>query len=558
MYKINRKKNINWFAIGILALPLIVAGSYLWVTSIFSAIENYRSPLADSAPEPGTPLGQPLTGRVVLVIVDALRYDTSTDISVMPELDQLRTMGASAQMSSRPPSFSAPGWTTILTGAWPDINDSQPFNPPDEDSVRSFTQDDIFAAADRIGLDTAIAGYFWFDQMLKNSGLDTSFFTMGEDDAADQEVMSHALPWLDDEYALILIHLDQVDFAGHHEGGVIDPHWDQAAARVDTMIGRLADNLDLTRETILIVSDHGQIDKGGHGGAEPVTLLEPFIAAGAGIVPGQYSPIQMVDIAPTVAVLLGTNIPATNQGRPLLELVEVSTDQAVAILDAEMEQQSALLAAYAQAIGQSVEIADTEAIVSSTQMAMEQARMGKLAQERIWRNMIALFLAILPGYFLFLQREKRTLWLIVAALIYLGIFNLRYLLLDKNPYGLSWITGMMDFILYIAVTTGIAIIPAWLISMLGLRSLGNTVRKSAADALGIVWFIIYLLAIPILLNFSVNGMVADWTLPQFTVQYLGFFFLCQVLFVSVIGLLLVGMSAGIGYLRHKSLHLSSR
>ena len=41
--------------------------------------------------------------------------------------------------------------------------------------------------------------------------------------------------------------------------------------------------LDLTRDTIVITSDHGHIDAGGHGGDETVVITEPFVLAGAGV-----------------------------------------------------------------------------------------------------------------------------------------------------------------------------------------------------------------------------------------------------------------------------------
>ncbi|MBI4731987.1 MAG: alkaline phosphatase family protein [Chloroflexi bacterium] len=546
MRNLRRTKPINWFVLGILSLPLVAIGAYFWATGIFSALENHRSPLQAAAPAPGAELGEPLTRRVVIVLMDALRYDTSTDAALMPVLNELRIEGASAIMTSRPPSFSAPGWTTLLTGAWPDINDSQPFNPPDDLSVRTFTQDDIFAAADRSGLNAAVSGYTWFEGMLADSGLDDGFYTPGEDDAADQEVVAAALPWLTGDYQLILIHIDQIDYAGHHEGGPISPNWDAAAARSDALLGEIAAQLDLELDTLIVVSDHGQIDKGGHGGNEPVTMVEPFVAIGAGILPGQYSEIKMADVAPTLAVLLGTNLPASSQGRPLLEMLDIPPEQALVVLEAEKIQQSGLLAAYSDAIGQPAEAEESEAVVSATQLAMEKARMGRLAQERIWRNMIALFLAIVPGYLLYVRKEKKALWMLGGALVYLAIFGLRYIVLDKNTFGLSWIPGMAEFIVYMAVTTGIALILAWLAVMFGLRVHRYGPRQAAGSALGSVWFILYVLSIPILLNFAVNGVTATWTLPEFTTQYLGFFALAQVMFVSAIGLLLVGVSALIG------------
>jgi len=61
-------------------------------------------------------------------------------------------------MHSRPPSYSQPGYSTLLVGAWPDLNDGPAFNLEYED-IPTFTQDDLFTAAHRAGLKTAISAF---------------------------------------------------------------------------------------------------------------------------------------------------------------------------------------------------------------------------------------------------------------------------------------------------------------------------------------------------------------------------------------------------------------
>ena len=113
-----------------------------------------------------------------------------------------------------------------------------------------------------------------------------------------------------------------MDYAGHHEGGPIDPRWDEAASRADGLLKQIATTMDLTKDTLLVISDHGQIDMGGHGGQDPIVLLEPFVLVGKGVIPGDYGDVEMVDVAPTVAAILGTNIPATNQGHPKIAMFD--------------------------------------------------------------------------------------------------------------------------------------------------------------------------------------------------------------------------------------------
>src|SRR5450756_2413473 len=160
---------INWVLFGILGLVFLAIGALIWAFGLMDSAQSYRSPLANIPPTPGQILGSPVTRRVVIVLIDALRYDASINTTIMPFLHNLRSLGASAMMHSQPPSFSAPGWATILTGAWPYINDSQLFNPPDPHSARPYTQDAIFADAQRAGLNTAVSGYAWFQGLLANS-----------------------------------------------------------------------------------------------------------------------------------------------------------------------------------------------------------------------------------------------------------------------------------------------------------------------------------------------------------------------------------------------------
>jgi hypothetical protein len=541
------RRPINWIAIGILGCLAVAVGAYFWATDLMGSGFAYRSPLADSAPQPGDPTGAPITRKLVIVLVDALRLDTSLDTQTMPFMNELREQGAYASMHSRPPSFSAPGWNTILSGAWPEINDAQIFNPSDFENVRTFTQDDLFAAADRAGLKTAVSGYAWFEQMLAVSGVDAGFYTPGEDLQADIEVVDNALPWLLDDYQLILIHLDQVDYAGHHEGGPRDPNWAAAARRVDDHLRQIAAGLDLAQDTLLVISDHGHIDQGGHGGPEAVTLAEPFILVGQGVLPGEYPQVEMADIAPTAAALLGTNLPASNQGRVLFEMLNINPDQETALQAADLAQKQTLLEAYELAIGTQAASRPDPADAASYLAAMDQARTGRLARERVWRNVLAVFLAFTPAYLLFLRRDRRSLWMLTGALVYLAVFNFRFAVLDNHTYSLSSVEGEMWLIQYVAVTALIALLAGWLVAMLGLRAFRQAPGQAARLSLGSIWFILYLLLLPILLNFAMHGTLVTWTLPEFYILFIALLAIIQSLFVAAAGLLLTGLAAGIAW-----------
>jgi len=115
----------------IVRLILVLA---LGTGAIFLALElmdnlyGYRSPLSENPPVPGRSFGEPMGERVIYVLIDGLRYDTSQKTEVMPFLNQLRNQGASAKMNSQTPSFSSPGYGSLLTGAWPYLSDAPVFN----------------------------------------------------------------------------------------------------------------------------------------------------------------------------------------------------------------------------------------------------------------------------------------------------------------------------------------------------------------------------------------------------------------------------------------------
>jgi hypothetical protein len=87
------KKNI-WLFLGILLLLAVAAIAYFGATAIMDSLFNFRSPLSNDPPPSGVSLGEPLTDRLVIILVDALREDTSLNKDVMPYLNELRQGGA--------------------------------------------------------------------------------------------------------------------------------------------------------------------------------------------------------------------------------------------------------------------------------------------------------------------------------------------------------------------------------------------------------------------------------------------------------------------------------
>ncbi|MGD0707370.1 MAG: alkaline phosphatase family protein [Anaerolineaceae bacterium] len=546
-------KRVLWLVIGIVVCLIIATGAYFWATGMIDSLYAFRSPLEANPPTPGEQLGQPVTHTLVFVLIDGLRYDTSLKTDVMPNLNKLRQMGASATMHSQVPSYSEPGYSTLLIGGWPYLHDGPAMNL-DYADIPTFTQDNLFSAAHRAGLKTAISGYNWFQKLVPQDAVTTSFYTPGEDRVADQQVMEAALPWVKSgDYSLILIHLDQVDYAGHHEGGPQDIRWDQAANRCDTYLGQIMASLDLQKDTIMVVSDHGHILLGGHGGQDADVLVEPFVIAGAGVKPGQYGNMYMIDVAPTLAALLGTNIPATAQGQVLTQLLNLPQDISAKLPDAEASEQKQLLVDYTAAIGRPVATNDipTGGNVVPYENLLGAARQVRLSGERLPRAIVAVIVMVIPLVIVFLKRKTSLLWMLAGGMLFLALFNLRYALIDHYTYSLSSLTGVMPFITYCAVTVAIALLVSWLLVAFGLKLFRGEPLLAAGNVLSFVFITLYLVCIPVAANYALNGVLITWTIPSFLPSFLGLMGLIQALLVAVLGVVLTGVTALVARLANR-------
>ncbi len=520
----------------------LAGGAYFWATGIMDSLYAYRSPLRDSPPAPGQALGDPITRRVVFVLVDALRVDTASQPDVMPFLNELRQQGAWATMHSRPPSYSAPSYSVLLTGAWPGVSDGPALNL-DYEEIPAWTQDNLFSAVHRAGSKTAVSGYNWFEKLIPTAAVGDSFYTAGEDHAADRDVVDAALPWLrDGADRFVLIHIDQVDYAGHHEGGPQDPRWDASAKRADDLLREIVAALDLSQDTLFVCSDHGQIDQGGHGGHDPIVLIEPFVLVGAGVRPGEYGDVNMVDVAPTLAAMLGVNVPASSQGRVRTEMLTFAPDRVEIIQNALEVQQSQLVDLYQTAIGRRVAVEPGQDPVAAHQVAMEAARTARLNAERLPRVILALVLILISAVVMFRQRGRDLAWLLGGAVLYQVLFNFRYAVLDRLTYSLSSVVSANELILYCAITALIALAVSWLVSSLGLGVFRRQPRQAGEFALGLTFVTIYLLSLPVLWGFALNGVLVTWTLPDMGSLFLAFVVLIQILLVAALGLVLAGLA----------------
>jgi len=330
--------------LSVMVLIIIGPGSYLWAMVLLDSLYKYQSPLKGKLP-----LGQPthpLVQQVVMVIVDGLRYDTSLE---MPYLNSLREEGASAVMVgiSNPASQSA--WTTLVSGAGPEINGAPFLDPEHTDEIQPIAIDHLYVEVQRAGFTGGLAGSNWWQKMVPDRFLYAQFFVEDED-AADEQVVDTALRFLKNFHLnYLLIHLNQVDQASRRYG-VASSEYRQAALGVDALMRDIAQATDVQRNVLIVVSDYGHPKRGERGQYGQMVLTVPFVMVGPAVVPGDYGQIAPEDVAPTVAALLGTAIPSAAQGHIPFDMLRMDEVQRAVKQVTQAQQRLELGRAYLRSV----------------------------------------------------------------------------------------------------------------------------------------------------------------------------------------------------------------
>jgi len=523
----------------LILLVLFIFQANRWQGRLFASALTYRSFLTDTLLLPGDSL-TPQVSRVVLVIIGGLGYDAMQTFD-LPTLERLRESGASALMQSQPPSYTEPAWLALLSGIQPAFNNGARFNRQTEADNGPMNIETIFHSAQHHGIGTALAGSIRWRSVVPPSLLDTSVFTSFEGTEGDQQIIDSLGPMIDNEdLGLILVYFNQIDYAGYNSGGIASETYEKAIQQVDDHFNTLLDMLDLARTTLIITSDRGHIDQGGNGGHDLAVLQQPFIMAGRGVIPGTYSPIEQVDIAPTVAMLLGLNLPPGNQGRPLVEMISISErDRANALLNLA-KQRILLTGAYLNALG--APLPDTSAIeraedffannnyagaaelaqllVDQTDQAALRAKTVRLGQEQ--RQRFLLVFGLILGLIIFTLWRRTELWsyALLAALVGLATYHGLYWLADQ-PYSFSAITSM-EQVWYDTLPRVALSLLAGLLFYIALLILQQYTKIDIVliSSYEFVFFFAWGFLMPALYGFWRYGLTITWFFPDMATLFL--------------------------------------
>jgi predicted AlkP superfamily pyrophosphatase or phosphodiesterase len=269
---------------------------------------------------PAMAAGQSPEARVLVIGIDGVRVDMLARAGT-PTLDSLAAAGFfSDEAKTRVRTVSGPGWSSMLTGVRTakhgvDSNDFSGNRYEDWPDFltrleREHPQLGTFAVLDWPPLGTTDSGGpLISDAIDVKLNFDGETDGYGPADSASVEAASAHLAVADVHAAFV--YLGDPDVVSH-ETDSFSAEYRASIERADAQVARLLRALrsrpDYETENwlVLVSTDHGRNDAGGHGGGSPSETTIFFLASGPAVSPGRTDcPPEIVDVAATALAHLG-------------------------------------------------------------------------------------------------------------------------------------------------------------------------------------------------------------------------------------------------------------
>ncbi|NTV74882.1 MAG: hypothetical protein HGA66_11820, partial [Holophaga sp.] len=276
------------------------------------------------------------------------------------------------------------------------------------------------------------------------------------------------------------------------------------ALHCDALIGRLAEAMDLQDSVLVVGSSHGFLDAEedsrpawlrslvetrtsagrvvgetpGYGGDELVVLTTPWVMTGASVAPGDYGALEQTDLAPIIATLLGTPVPASSQGHVPTHMLPMEIEGKAAKLLALAQQRLRIGDIYLYSIEQGTltqtpkgdfSVAESSMAVKNYESAAELATLSieqtgreiaRARNRRLWAERLARAPAmaafLVPLLLAWLRRRKQLAWNVLAGLLAAALYHLLF----------QWAGGEYSFSRLPA--GGLAAALRWALSQLGV------------------------------------------------------------------------------------------
>jgi len=298
---------------------------------------------ASVSPEPVEGARPPLAPRVLFILVDGLGANAALHPGWMPILQARLKRSASGIALASFPTVTPSGLRALLGG-----RTGMP-QPAFLGGMRpDWSSDSVLLRARAAGRRVFVVGQQDWGVLFKGHTQHMDIVPyVGL--PGDKEVLRRAFLVLNGRrgpWEMLAIHLFDLDPLGHHDG-VGGPKYRRKLLWLDKRIAELAAAAGKDA-CVVVTADHGQTEKGDHGGVERDARRVPYVLWGAGIRPGGLGTFPQRDSAPTLAALMGLPPPVMSSGMPRLDALRISgQDRAAVMLDLLEQRRRRWLAARA-------------------------------------------------------------------------------------------------------------------------------------------------------------------------------------------------------------------
>jgi hypothetical protein len=349
-----RNPRLLW-VVGATVLVLgVAAGCAYHVASVFFG----RRVVAGS--RPGKVVVGPLAQRVLVLVVDGLRYDVALESDRLPIARELAATGASGLVLADDPTMTGAGVRALGTAQPPSFSDII-----SNKRMPRVNGDHLFATLAAAGHTIAVVGdHTWVDLFGESvtidetrSGVAPLIERLRPAYAQDQVFFEKALRVLRAQRSTVtVVHLSGADAISHGLG----PHSGSYTKKLRTLDGQLRQLIAACGPqcTVVLTSDHGASDAGNHGIGEAVARRTPLVLHGEGVRHGVRFEARQADVAPTLATLLGAPVPGSMRGRVIVDALLLSQSVAKDVVFADAERLVAYAARHARAFGVALPVWD--------------------------------------------------------------------------------------------------------------------------------------------------------------------------------------------------------
>lgn len=254
--------------------------------------------------------------RVLLISVDGMRPDALVQNGIAQEY--IKRSSYSMKASSVMPSVTLPCHMTMFHSVTPGRHGTTTnVYMPQVRPINGLC--DTLAAAGK----KCTFFYNWeqLRDLTRPGSLAFSYFCKGGNvgyDVANDILTDAAIEHLaNNNVDMTFLYLGYLDEAGHANGWMSEGYFkalENSWVNIDRVVNTLPEDY-----VVIVTSDHGGHDR-CHGTDMPEDMTVPFIAFGKGIEAGrELSDVGIIDVAPTVAALLGVAPDGDWEGKNIFE-----------------------------------------------------------------------------------------------------------------------------------------------------------------------------------------------------------------------------------------------